>query len=83
MAIVGALARVEAGVLAESRAAIEKIAGVTTFSLDDPGRIGLIIEAESIDQAHHVMTVQIPAVPGVLGAWPVFASTEDEITEPT
>lgn len=83
MAIVGALARVDASVLAESIAEIEKIGGVTTSSLDDPDRIGLTIEKDSVDNAHRLMTEQIAAVRGVLGAWPVFASTEDETNEST
>lgn len=78
MAIVGALARVEQKDAADSIRRIRAIEGVTTFSVDDPDRIGLIIESECLDEAHRIVTQEIPSVQGVLGAWPVYANTEDE-----
>ncbi|USN99624.1 MAG: hypothetical protein H6810_02880 [Phycisphaeraceae bacterium] len=78
MAIVGAFARIEADGFDQAVADLGGLEGVSTFALDEPGKIGLLIEAASLDDAHGVITRQIPAVVGVLGAWPVYANTEDE-----
>ncbi|MBZ0172891.1 MAG: hypothetical protein K8E66_10955 [Phycisphaerales bacterium] len=78
MAIVGAFARVASERFDRAVSDLEAIEGVSTFALDDPDKVGLLVETPSMDDAHGILTTQIPAVIGVLGAWPVYANTEDE-----
>ncbi|RMH13099.1 MAG: hypothetical protein D6695_04995 [Planctomycetota bacterium] len=78
MAIVGALARVSDEELDKTIAELDRIDGVSTFSVDCVGKLGLLIETRSLDQAHDIMTNHISTVRGVLGAWPIYVNTEDE-----
>lgn len=78
MAIVGAFARVDAERFDQTVADLDALESVSTFALEDPDKVGLLVETPSMDEAHGVITRQIPAVGGVLGAWPVYANTEDE-----
>ena len=78
MAIVGAFARVEIAGFNRCVAGLDAVDGVSTFPLDAPGKVGLLIEAGSLEDAHRIITKQIPTVQGVLGVWPVYASAEEE-----
>ena len=78
MAIVGAFARVDVSGRGETNAALGAIDGVTTFELDEIEKVGLLIEAADLDAAHGLITGAVKRTPGVLGAWPVYANTEDE-----
>jgi nitrate reductase NapAB chaperone NapD len=55
---------------------LEALRGVSTFPLDVPGKVGLLIEAGSLDEAHAVLSRDIQTVEGVLGVWPVYAHSE-------
>ncbi len=78
MAIVGAFARVEIEHMQQTERGLNAIDGVSTFLLDEPGKVGLLVEAGDLDEAHGLIAESIPAVPGVMGVWPVYASIEDE-----
>ncbi len=79
MAIVGAFAHIES----EANDALERdlgaLDGVSAFALDDPGKIGLLIEAESLKAAHHTVQRTIRNVDGVLGVFPVYANAETDL----
>ena len=46
------------------------------FTVDQAERIGLLIECQSVDEAHAVLKEHVEQVPGILGAWPVFSHFE-------
>ncbi len=78
MAIVGAFARVDTDTTALCRAELEQLAGVSTFDINDADKVGVLIEADSLNEAHDTITKTIRSTPGVLGVWPVYVNTEDE-----
>jgi len=79
MAIVGAFARVETESSNSCQSALEKIEGVSTFDIEDADKLGVLVEAKSLNEAHDTITTTIRSIPGVLGVWPVYVNTEDEI----
>jgi nitrate reductase NapAB chaperone NapD len=81
MTVVGAFARIDGDDMEGVRHRLETLPGVSTFDLADPGKVGILIEAETVDQAHHCLTQDIRAVEGVLGAWPVYLHDEEEEAE--
>lgn len=81
MAIVGAFARVEIDQFSQVESGLNAIEGVSTFDLEEPGKVGLLVETHDLDEAHGLIKTIIPAVPGVLGVWPVYANIEDETEE--
>ena len=81
MAIVGAFARVEIDQYPRAESDLNAIEGVSTFDLEEPGKVGLLVETGDLDEAHGIIKHTIPAVPGVLGVWPVYANIEDEADE--
>ena len=81
MAILGVLARLEIAERARTVAALERIEGVTPFSIGEAGRIGMVVEAGTLEEAHTRLLDQIQTTPGVLGTWPVFAHAESESAE--
>ncbi len=78
MAIVGAFARVDQESITSCRSALEELNGVSTFDIEDPDKVGILVEAESLNEAHSTITKTIRTTPGVLGVWPVYVNTEDE-----
>ena len=78
MAIVGAFARVDLEHAGVCRVALDDFEGVSTFDLDDKDKLGILVEANTLDAAHELITGPIRSAPGVLGVWPVFVNTEDE-----
>jgi len=79
MAVVGVLARVELGQQQQLIQRLEQLEGVEPISIGEEERIGIIIEAESIEAAHRCLTDQVLGLPGLLYAWPVFLHAEDDI----
>jgi nitrate reductase NapAB chaperone NapD len=79
MPIVGALARVEFENLAKTRDRLNALSGVETFDLDQPGKIGILIEVNDLDAAHTLVATTIPQTEGVMGVWPVFVNNEDAV----
>ncbi len=78
MAIVGAFARVDLDHATACRDALDELGGVSTFGIDDSDKLGILVEAKSLNDAHHTITKTIRSTPGVLGVWPVYVNTEDE-----
>ncbi len=76
MIVVGAYVRVDPADAEATRERLDALAGVETFGLDDPYRVGILIEAERLDAAHELIEQVIPAVEGVLGVWPIFVGDE-------
>lgn len=81
MATVGAYIRFDGQHEATVRRELSKMTGVELFELDQPGMLGLIVEADSIDAAHAVLTRDVRAVDGVTGAFPIYVNIEDESDE--
>jgi nitrate reductase NapAB chaperone NapD len=75
-AIVGAWARVNPERAEEVRRSMESFSQVSAFDLDEPGKVGLLIEAGDLDQAHGLLTKKIRCLDGVWGVWPVYAHHE-------
>ncbi len=78
MAIVSAFARIKSDIGSECRGFLDSLQGVSTFEINEPDKLGLLIETESLDAAHSMITKDIRTTPGVLGVWPVYVNTEDE-----
>ena len=78
MATVGAYVRIDTEDLAAIRDQLALLDGVEPFDLDQPGTLGVIVEAKDIDTAHAMLTEQVRAVAGVHGAWPLYVNIEDE-----
>ncbi len=81
MAVVGAYARIDLSEEALVPGRLEALEGVSTFKLDEPGKIGLLIEAESLDEARSRLEDEIEKLDGVLGVFPVYAHAEPEQEE--
>lgn len=79
MAIVGAFARIESTNASSCQSALDELDGVSTFDIEDPDKLGVLVEAKSLNEAHDTITTTIRSTPGVLGVWPVYVNTEDEI----
>ena len=77
IATIGAFARVDTAAAAEIRERLGRLEGVETFELDEPGKLGLIIEAPDLDEAHRRITKEIQPAEGVLAVWPVFADFDE------
>jgi len=69
--VVGSYARVEVGEYDLVHARLAALPGVTTFDLGSRDRVGLLVEAKDLDDAHDTVSRVIPAVEGVLGVFPV------------
>ncbi len=78
MAVVGAFARVDPKDVPATRARLEELAGVSTFDLDEPPKVGVLIEADDIDAAHTILTKQVKGVEGVWGVWPIYVHAEPD-----
>ena len=78
MAVLGVLARVHVPQRRRIVDALESLHGVSTFSVEEEERIGILIEAASLEGAHATLTAEVEKVHGILGAWPVFAHAEPD-----
>lgn len=78
MVIVGAFARVETTDVEGTRRRLAALDGVSTFDLDRPEKVGVLIEADDLDDAHARLTTQVQRVEGVMGVWPVYVNNEDD-----
>jgi nitrate reductase NapAB chaperone NapD len=76
--IIGGYARVDSGRREGAVRRLSQLRGVSTFDLDEPGKLGVLIEASSIDEAHAILTEDVSATPGVLACWPVFLHEEPD-----
>lgn len=78
MVLIGVLARIVPGQRAALWTDLSERPGVQPFEVDDDDRIGLLVEAESLESAHDRLRGEINQVDGVLGTWPVYVDLEDE-----
>ena len=81
MPVVGAFARVELDDSKSVRQRLSDLEGIETFELDEPGKVGLIIEGDDLDAVHTILTQRVRSVAGVLGAWPVSVHLDDELQD--
>ena len=81
MPVVGAFARVETDPPDLVRRRLADLEGIETFELDEPGKVGLIIEGDDLDTVHAILTRDVRSVEGVLGAWPVSVHLDDELQD--
>ena len=77
MALLGVLARVEVADRLQTTQQLEQIDGVSTFSVDEEERMGILIEASSVNSAHELLTTEVNRMSGILGTWPVFSHFDD------
>lgn len=78
MALVGVLVSVHPHDAEDVTTRLEAISGVSTFSVDVEGRVGVMIDAETIDAAHALLTRKVSPTTGVLTAWPVHVELEPD-----
>ncbi|MAG94794.1 MAG: hypothetical protein CMJ48_13785 [Planctomycetaceae bacterium] len=76
MAVVGVLVRIDTSRQDEIEIALAQFDGATLFPVDEPGQIGLLLEADTTEEAFQTLQCGICCVPGVLGTWPVFSHLE-------
>jgi nitrate reductase NapAB chaperone NapD len=77
MVVVGAYARIELSEESRVPQRLEALEGVSTFPLGDAGKIGILVEAESLDEAHARLSKEIRELEGVRGVFPVYVNAED------
>ncbi len=73
MALIGVLARVDVARRSHVSEEIGHIRGVSLFSVAEEERIGILVERDSLSEVHAALKDEVEAVPGILGAWPVFS----------
>lgn len=78
MPIIGALARLEIDDFDCVCTRLEALSGVSTFEVLEEGAVGLLIEADSLRKAHDLIAHELPQVPGVMGAWPIYIGLDEE-----
>ena len=78
MAVVGALLRVRVADRRQVVRQLERIQGVSTFSVEEQERVGVVMEGSSLGELHAILTTEVAMTPGVLGAWPAFAHCEPD-----
>ena len=76
MTTVGAYARIDLGCAAAIREELAQLDGVELFELDEPGKLGLIVEADDLDAAHTMLTCDVTQTPGVMGVWPIYVNVD-------
>jgi len=75
--IVGALVRTFEEKSKTVQEALTQMEGVSVYSFDDPCKIGLVIEAESLDAVYHLIEDKVKALSGVMVVSPVYAHFEE------
>ena len=76
MVILGVLARVDVGERDQICSRLAQLPGVSTFSVGETLRVGILVERATIEDAHVVLSSEVEQIPGVLGVWPVFSHVE-------
>lgn len=76
--LVGILARVDESSNPELRKDLEQMPGISTFEVGQDGKLGILLRAESTDQAHHRLRHEIEEANGILAAWPVYTHFGEE-----
>lgn len=78
--LVGILARVDYDSNPDLCRDLGQIEGVSTFEVGDSGKLGLLLEAESTEAAHHILKDEIEQMAGILAAWPVYSHFGEEFS---
>lgn len=76
MVIVGALVRALKEDSLKVQSALAKLPGAMVQGFEDPTKIGLVIEAEGLNEAHRILKDQVPQMEGVLTVYTVHANFE-------
>lgn len=80
MPVAGAFARV-LGDGESARSAMGAVVGVSTFAVNEPGVVGIVVESDSLDDIQRLIERVLPKLPGVIGVCPVYMGFEDELSE--
>ena len=78
--LVGILARVDYDSNPDLCRDLGQIEGVSTFEVGDSGKLGLLLEAETTEAAHHILRDKIESLAGILAAWPVYSHFGEEFS---
>lgn len=76
--LVGILARVDEESNPALRTELEQMPGISTFEVGQEGKLGILLRAESTDQAHQRLRHEIEGANGILAAWPVYTHFGEE-----
>ncbi len=76
MVTVGVFVRAWSEQLNEVAGRLDALDGVSTFDLEDPGGIGVLLQGFEPDEAYEKLTGEVMAVEGVLAAWPVHTELD-------
>lgn len=79
--VMGAFVRVDDARTTAACDGLRALPGVTVFALDAAGKVGLLVEAGSLEEAHLQLTRDVAATDGVLGVWPVSVELDDPSPE--
>ena len=71
MVTVGVFVRAEIEEIDQVAGRLQALESVSTFELEDPGGIGVLLEGLDADEAYLKLTGEVMAVEGVLAAWPI------------
>ncbi len=78
--LVGILARVDYEANPGLRDDLRRIEGVSTFEVGDEAKLGILLEADDVDAAHHTLRQEIEKTAGLLAAWPVYSHFGEEFS---
>ena len=76
MVVLGVLARIDAPEQNRVCDELGQLPGVSTFSVGESHRVGILVERDTIEEAHEAVSKELVNVPGVMAAWPVFSHVE-------
>ncbi len=79
MPIVGVLLHIETSQAETVRKTLEAMAQVEPFALDAPGRLGALVETDTVEEAYRLIHYTLHSVPGVLSARPIYAHVGDDL----
>lgn len=79
MAISGAVMKIQDEMKENVVQKLEKISGVTLEGKNSSGEIILLIEAKNLNELHK-KCLSAEKIEGVLGIFPAYVTTEDEIS---
>lgn len=77
MPIVGVLARIEIADRERIWKEVDADPALTPFPIEDEEeRIGVLIEAEDLEEANQILKKKVNAIAGILGTWPVYTDLQ-------
>lgn len=78
MTVISALVRVQKEESPATWQALVQLPGVIPFALDEPSRLGVVVEADSLEDAYQLLNEEIRATPGVLRVVPAYAHFDND-----